>query len=218
MEGIFVSRSQSKGGRKPWLAGIFSALALSWIAAPAEAGSFIAGYDLSNWTLTNTNADGSAATPDLGVTLVLTGGNNGSGTPGMTDFVINAPAAGLVQFSWSYMSLDATTPVCGPFANLICDDGGYLLNGVYTELADDTTWMTTGSGTASFSVTSGESFGFRVNTADNTGEPGILSITDFSAPINSNAPEPGTWSVALGLGAVMILAWRRRRGATPRLR
>lgn len=213
-------RRQARGSRKPWQTrfGFGGALSLIFfLMAPASAGSFTASYDLSNWTLTNTNADGSVMTPDAGLTLVVTGGNNGSGLPGITDFVINAPAAGLVQFNWSYTSLDSTTPVCGNFGNLPCDDGGYLAGGVYTELADDTTWMTLGSGAVSFAVTSGESFGFQVDTADNGGEPGILTLTDFSAPVNTDAPEPGTVSVVLGLGATMALArWRKRRSSTLR--
>jgi hypothetical protein len=225
MADIFVSRGQSKGCRKPWLTGVFSALALSLIlTVPANAGSFTGSYDLSNWVLTNTaQTDGSVMTPDSGLTLVFTGGNSGSGNPGTTDFFISAPAAGQVQFSWSYTSTDSTTPVCGNSGTLICDDGGYLLGGVYsggvlsgstyTELADDTTWMTVGSGNVNFAVTSGEFFGFQIDTADNLGGPGVLTITDFSAPLNTNAPEPGTMSVALGLGATMILAWWRKRRA-----
>jgi hypothetical protein len=208
-------RRQAKGSRKPWSTWLVlcGALALNFFGVtPAKAGSFTDTYDLSNWTLIDTNADGFDMTPDAGLTLILTGGNNGSGSPGVTDFVINAPAAGLVQFNWSYTSMDATTPVCGPMSNLPCDDGGYLLGTVYTQLADDTTWSTVGSGTVSFAVTSGQSFGFQVDTADNLNEPGVLTITDFSGPVSTDAPEPGTLSVALGLSAAIVLArWRKRR-------
>jgi hypothetical protein len=211
-------RRQARGSTKPWQSRLVlcGALALSFfLEAPVKAGSFTGSYDLSNWTLIDTNADGFAMTPDAGLTLILTGGNNGSGSPGITDFVINAPAAGLVQFNWSYTSVDATSPVCGPLGNRPCDDGGYLLGGAYTELADDTTWMTTGSGMVSFAVTSGQSFGFQVDTADNGGEPGILTLTDFSGPVGTDAPEPGTVSVVLGLGATMALARRRKRRSGP---
>ena len=212
------TRRQARGSRKPRQSRLVlcGALALSLVlVGPANAGSFTGTYDLSNWTLIDTEADGFAMTPDAGLTLVLTGGNNGSGLPGVTDFVINAPTAGLIQFNWSYTSLDSTSPVCGPLGNLPCDDGGYLLGGAYTELADDTTWTTLGSGMVSFAVTSGESFGFQVDTADNEGEPGILTLSDFSAPVNTDASEPGTVSVVLGLGATVASARLRKREAVP---
>ena len=209
MEEVFAKlRLRIRGGMKPRSTrlGVFVFSLIFAFGVPATAGSFTGSYDLSNWTLINTNADGSAMTPDLGLSLILTGGNNGSGNPGITDFVITAPASGTISFQWNYSSLDATTPVCGPFGNLICDDGGYLLNSVYTGLADDTTQ---GSGSTSFLVTSGESFGFRINTADNQGEPGILTITDFSGPVDASVPEPGTFSVVLGLAAMAgIVKWR----------
>jgi hypothetical protein len=211
MEEVFALSRSQKGSRKPWqslvgLCGVFTMnLALM---APAQAGSFTGSYDISNWTIIDTTGDGSVITPDLGLSIIITGGNNGSGLPGMTDFVISAPASGLVQFNWSYSSLDLDF-ACGVSFTLPCDDGGYLLNGAYTELADA---ANQGSGSASFSVTAGEIFGFQVDTGDNTGEPGMLTISSFDAPVGADAPEPGTVSVVLGLGAMMAaVRWRKRR-------
>ena len=123
-----------------------------FLAQTAKA-DFISPYPLTDFTFTNTNANGTVSTPDGGLSINLVGGQNGTGEPGTTDFVTTAQAAGLVQFQWSYFSLDV------PGA----DDAGYLLGGVFTELSD-----TSGdSGLASFTVTFGETFGFRAATVDN---------------------------------------------------
>jgi hypothetical protein len=94
------------------------------------------------------------------------------------------------------------------------NDGGYLIDGVFTQLAD-----TSGeSGFASFSVTFGETFGFRVATVDNQGEPGILTVSDFSAPAPSAVPEPDTASIVflclpVAAGMVFRQRFNRRRAA-----
>jgi hypothetical protein len=146
-----------------------------------------------NWTLTvSPNTDGSVTTPDGGVSMVLTGGNSGSALSGTTDFIISAPAAGTVAFDWSYSSLDAQA----------ADNAGYLLDNNFAQLAD-----TDGEfGTATFFVNAGEKFGFRVGTVDNTGEPGILTISNFSAPV----PEPGTGPMVLAVIALTIAGQRWR--------
>jgi hypothetical protein len=159
---------------------------------------------------------GRSNTPDGQQSLQLTGGNGGSGIAGITDLVITATASGIVQFSWSYSSSDpsasANDPLssnyqlgCGPQFTGPCDDAGYLLDGNYTQLADDSNQR---SGLVTFSITAGETFGFRVNTFDNTGGPGILTI---SGP--SSVPEPSFLAVLLGLTAAMMGAqrWKARK-------
>jgi hypothetical protein len=168
--------------------------------APNANAAFVGSYLASNWLLANTNADGSSSAPDT-LTLILTGGNNGSGTSGTTDFVINAAANGTVTFDFSYFAQD----------DLTFDFAGYLLNGVFTKIADNPI----GSGTGiSFVVTQGQLFGFRVATADNTGNPGILTVTNFSAPDSSVAavPEPSTAPMLFLLlaGAVVTQRWMTR--------
>ena len=169
-------------------------LALLILAAPPARAGFIGLYDPSNFVLTNTNADGSLAVLDSN-TIQLTGGNNGSDQPGTTDFLILAPATGLVSFDWSYSSLDTPT----------FDDAGYIINAIYTQLAD-----TDGEvGQVAFQVSMGDSFGFRAGTDDNTGEPGILTVTNFEAPgTASPVPEPGGLPLML-LAAATALVCRK---------
>lgn len=164
---------------------------------PQANAAFIGNYALSQFTLTNVNADGFAITPDNGLSIVLTGGNNGSGLGGgTTDLVVTAVAPGLVGFSFLYSSKDY------PFY----DWSGYLLDGMFMQLAD-----TDGqSGTAGFQVTAGQSFGFRVETLDNTGEPGVLTISDFSAP-QASVPEPGTLSFSFVALVAILAATHRQR-------
>jgi hypothetical protein len=192
---------QFSGSRLQAQAGARRALPFCWALAigatflqQAKA-DFIGAYALSNFALTNINSDGNAATPDGGMTLVLTGPNNGSGLAGTTDFTISLPASGPIQFQYLYSSLD--TPGF--------DFAGYLLGSNFVQLAD-----TDGqSGSLLLSGTAGEIFGFRMGSLDNTGEPGILTVSSFSAPGGGGVPETGTLSMMLA-AAGMAVAGRAR--------
>jgi hypothetical protein len=167
---------------------------------PQAHASFVGVYSLNQFTLTNTESDGSAQTPDNGATVVITGPNDGSGNPGTTDLTILAAAAGLVSFHWSYSSLDSPT----------YDDAGYLVGGNFTLLAD-----TDGeAGTVSFAVTKGETFGFEMGSVDNEGEPGILTVSSFSAPLPvSGAPEPAPVFLLAASGAIIAAYQLSKRNA-----
>ena len=189
-----------QAGVKRWRSplALFWALGFSFILIPQAKAAFIGDYALSQFTLTNTNADGFVTTPDNGLSIILTGGNNGSGLSGTTDFVTTATGAGPVQFLYSYSSFD--------YPGL--DFAGYLLGTAFVQLAN-----TDGQfGTASFQVSLGQSFGFRVDTLDNTGEPGILTISQFSAPSgNTPVPEPGTAPLLLVAAGAMLAARQSMR-------
>jgi|SRR5947209_1560155 len=156
------------------------AMAFSLVFASQASAAFVGDYALSKFMLTNVNTDNSdVMTPDGGLSIVFTGGQNNTGIPGLTDFVATAAGTGLVKFEFSYSSLDIP----------MVDYAGYLLNNAFTQLAD-----TDGqSGSVMFNVSLGQSFGFRVGT-DNQFEPGILTVSNFSAPSagTSSVPEPGT--------------------------
>lgn len=171
-------------------------LVMAYAAVPRAEAAFIGPYDPNNFSLINSNADGLAALQMDGSLLII-GGNNGSGSLGMTDFLVAALEAGIVTFNFYYSAQDAPT----------YDDAGYMLGGSYFQFAD-----TIGtSGSVSFGVTAGQMFGFRVRTADNTGEPGQLTISDFSAPTGGSAiPEPSTW-LTMAAGFAALLAGSRRK-------
>ena len=199
----FLARVRTKTSRG--LVSLWCALVLSCFLAQTAKADFITPYALSDFTLSNTNADGTASTPDSGLSLNLVGGNNGTGEPGTTDFVAIAQAAGFVQFDWSYFSLD-------PFA---ADDAGYLIGGTFVLLSSNSG---DSGGPVNFSVSLGESFGFRVETQDNQNEPGILTVSNFSAPVPSAIPEPGTAAMLfLSLpvaGGLVARRWLNRRKVT----
>src|SRR5664280_1680618 len=172
-------------------------IALSLVFAPVAHAGFVGAYAFDQWTLTNYSADGSVIPTADGIQI--TGGSGGSGDMGTTDFTILAAGTGLVSFSWAYFSLDLPT----------YDNAGYLLSGAYSVLAD-----TSGeAGNQSFSVVAGQQFGFRVATLDNMFEPGIMSISNFSAPQGtSSAPEPGTAPMTLlAVAAAGAILCRTRR-------
>lgn len=142
------------------------------------------------FTITNSESDGSASVSNDGSTLTITGPNDGSGLSGTTDVTTTAPASGTVSFNWSFNSLDDAG----------YDAAGYLLAGAYTQLSanpGDTS-------STQISVASGESFGFEVSSVDNSGEPGVFTISDFVVPQSTNAtPEPASWLLLLcGIGAL----------------
>lgn len=170
---------------------IFTLLAAA--AMPLDA-AFIGPYDPSQFVLTNMNADGFAILMPNG-SLVITGGNNGGGNPGTTTFLVSAAGSGQVTFNFSYSSLDA----------VLAEVAGYMRGSSFTQLADRDGFF----GPVSFAVTSGQTFGFRIDTIDNQAEPGVLTISNFQAPLGASVPEPSTWLTA-GLGLAAAIGGRRR--------
>ena len=187
-------RNQTEAKRRATLAVLFLALGFILVSPPSARAGMVGPYDPSLWTLTNTSADGFVTPTASGVDI--TGGNNGSGSPGTTDFQILAAGTGLVSFTFLYFSLDEPT----------FDYAGYLLGPNFFILADTSNTF----GTPSFFVTGGQSFGFRVGTTDNQFEPGILSISNFNAPA-TEVPEPATVPIALAAIALAVIVRLRSR-------
>lgn len=173
---------------------IFSVATMLAIGVAGAAHSQFDGpYDPVNWTFNANGGDGSFTND--GFTLSLTG-NNDSFAPAdtNTDYTIFTVASGAWSFNWNYSTTDTGT----------WDDGGYLLNGAYTALAFNNTQ---GSGSESIAVSAGDVIGFRVHSQDGFSGPGILTISNFSAPI------PGPAAAAL-LGVAGVLGRRSRRRRT----
>ncbi len=165
-------------------------------ASAATVFGFQDAYDPINWTFTNSNADGSVNTGGAPASISLTGGDNGSGFSGTTNYTTTAAAAGTVTFDWNYSTND------GPFF----DPFGYLLNGSFTQVTNDGGGVVQ-NGTSTFNVLAGDSFGFRIFTIDNTSGRGSVTISNFSAPgpmapPPTSVPEPSTVLSLLVLGGL----------------
>lgn len=181
-------------------------LAAAMLVMPMTAvkADFTGPYDLNNWTLTNTNADGSwNSNPGPPIELFLTGGDNGSGTQGTTDFTFVAFESGTVSFNWGYDTVDDPG----------FDSGGWLLNGNYTPLANGPGQMPFFDGFVSFDVEIGDVFGFRVDTDDNIFGPGILGVTNFNFDATV-IPEPSTMALVGLIMAGGAVGYRKRRQLT----
>ena len=153
-------------------------------------------YTLDNWTLEMTLGTNGFVDPSTGdaTTIMLTSSFNETG--GFTDFFITVPADGTVSFDW-FFDIPATEV---PF-----EFAGYLLNGTSVQFG---TVPSVVFAPLMVPVLAGDVFGFYVESFDGLFEPGILTITNFSAPV----PVPAAlWlfgSALLGLGAL------RRRFST----
>jgi hypothetical protein len=159
---------------------------------PAAASAQFTGYYAHPWTFARTNPGSGAFWTGSTSSLTITGHNAGGGGDTAT-YTIPALLGGLVSFNWSYSSTDTDD----------YDRGGYIINGFKTVLANN---ASQGSGSGSFFVNTGDIFGFYVESADGNFGPGILSISNFVAPV----PEPATLTV-IGLGLAAVA--RRRRKA-----
>ncbi|MDJ0690785.1 MAG: hypothetical protein QNJ41_20040 [Xenococcaceae cyanobacterium MO_188.B32] len=132
-------------------------------------------YAPSNFTLTNTNANGFVDITGAPSSVTLTGGNNLSGTFGTTDYTTTAFGDGQVSFDWDYLSFNAS-PEFDPF--------GFLLNGDFTQLTDNNGLLSQFDGFTT-SVQEGDIFGWRIATIDNGFGAAQTTISNFDAP----APE-----------------------------
>jgi hypothetical protein len=148
---------------------------LSTLPNKAIAFSFTGPFAPSNWTLTNTNADGSVDTTNASTgTIVLTGGNNGSNLPGTTDWTI---------------SIDASR-------------AGNILNGVYTPLATQDGDFS--AAPVSLNVNIGDVFGFRAATDTNSDGPPVFTVFAVpTVPVPEPSSIVGLLAV-VGLGAISL--------------
>jgi hypothetical protein len=161
-------------------------------------------YDPANWTFTNTNADGSVNTSNAPTSIALTGGNNGPVNSGITYYTIIAAGDGIVTFDWSYVTSDGRGSFFDPLV--------LLLNGTPTQQLTDNNGGLNQTGTNSFSVSAGDTFGFGIETLDNMQGAASTTFSNFSVPSAPAAavPEPMTilgTVTALGFGA----AFKRRQ-------
>jgi len=171
---------------------------LGLAANPAQALTQFAGYYApANWTQ-SIQGDGSINTGGAPASISLSGADDGSFNSQDTDFTIAAPLAGTVSFDWAYSTNDNA-----PF-----DPFGYLLNGAFTQLTDDSGAQNQ-SGSASFSVLAGDVFGFRQNSFDSRFGRAVTTISNFNGPLAASGPASVPGPLPL-LGAGAAFGWSRQ--------
>ena len=155
---------------------LFLCLILCFGTASAN---FSGGYDVSNWSQ---SLDGGvidlSGAPD---SINLISSNVGDDLPASTDFTVTALADGMVNFDWLFTTADQEGPAFDPF--------GWLFNGVFTQLTDNSGSITQ-SGSTMFAVVAGDIFGFSARSTDSCCGSGTTTITNFSAPDASVSTVP----------------------------
>ena len=184
-----IAKRRSKLGKRA-LAYAAAAAVMGGTAATADA-DFVDDYDPALWSFGLGGGDGSFTND--GALLTLTGSDDGVG-PDITTYTVTAAGSGTVSFNWDYSSTAVGN----------WDYGGFVLNGVFTTLANNSAG---GSGTQSFTVNAGDTFGFFVTSQDSQFGAGVLEISNFNAP--AGIPEPSAITI-LALGTVGLIARRKR--------
>ncbi|MFM7450811.1 MAG: PTPA-CTERM sorting domain-containing protein [Leptolyngbyaceae cyanobacterium] len=182
------------------LAGVaFSSLSLT-LSDPAQAAGFSSPYAPANFSLTQTNLGGTytgfAGAP---TSIFVAGGLGSNPGDGELNFLTTAAGTGPVTFNWSY-SIDSGTPSTSLF--------GYVLNGAFTQLTNVAGGFNQ-SGSASFNVAFGDSFGFGTRLSSSAG--GIFIISNFNGPTGGGATVVPTPALLPGLIGMGIAAWRKRK-------
>lgn len=179
--------------RKPALA--FGLAFGSFFWGHVIADGFTGPYDVSNWSIT-APVGGEIDTFNAPSYVILYGPDLEIG--GELSYTISAVASGDWSFSWLYTSSDAPE----------WDGAGYLLNGIYTELASSSG----ASGALTISVLENDIIGFLVRSEDGILGPGVFTVSEFSAPTEASpVPESGTWCAALVLGGIVCARLRTQR-------
>ncbi len=201
-------RAFFRGAAKwPFLKWLWGAVVLT-IAAPGASAAFIGTFDFTNFTLLESSFADGCWTPVGTQMLMLTGPSDGSGMPGNTDFIMTMQEPGPIAFNFSFRTKDDPT----------WEYAGYILTDSYSidclacfhPLAD--TDGDSGSVIVP-NISQGDVFGFRAGSLDNSGYPGILTVSGINA-----IPEPSTIVLfLLGSFGLLLRAALKRAGLPRRL-
>jgi hypothetical protein len=193
------------------------------LPSAAQAAGLTGAFAPANWVLSNTNADQTFSSPQntciglsyevacvtindaltgsfdlIGSADGFTGGDNANGATtterSTTWELVNTGLPAQVSFKWLFSSGEDNT-----------DIASYLIGSSETILSDVPTSST--AAISNLTIANNGSISFRVST-DNSGNPGILSITDFGA-VTLSGPIPVPAPLPL-FGCAAAFGWSRR--------
>jgi hypothetical protein len=163
----------------------------SQLNALASSTGFTGAYGPANWTFSNGLGDnGSGSTAGAPTSISMTSSNNGSFNASSCFYTINITTSGTLTFNWSYTTTEFSAA---------WDYPQYAINGVIIALIPGFSGAggTTQSGTASISVTAGQTFSFVMTSGDNSGGSATTVFSSFSGPA-SGSNSIRWYSVATG--------------------
>jgi hypothetical protein len=184
-------------------------LILAFLLVPLYAlADFSGEYDPANWTVTLSGnppgGGGSVDESNAPTSITIIGGDNGCTTGDHTcptDYTITVPADGQISFDWDYTTTDSDGPSWDIFL---------IINGtVVTQLSDDN-GSNSQSGSESVTVTTGDTFGFRVDCVDGMFGAATVVISNFNGP--TTIPTLTEWGMIIFALIMSLTAyWFLRR-------
>jgi hypothetical protein len=176
------------------------------LSTPAHALGFTGAYAPANFTVTNSNSftSGSLDSANAPASITLIGSDTDEATFGRTSYTTIATEQSTISFNWLYNTADPG----GPSGISFYDRFGYIVNGVRTQLTVDTLGSSQ-TGSTSFNVLGGQTFGFYIQTEDNLGGAATATISNFNAtPVPTPAAIP---AVLMGMAGMGYKAWRKHK-------
>jgi hypothetical protein len=164
-------------------------------ATPICAGNvndFAGIYAPGNWAFSVVNSNGTVNTAGAPANIIISSGNNNSGTPGTTNYTIPMTCSGNVTFNWSYANIDV-------FGSIF-DYPRYTINGgapvVFTSFVIG--GSNSQSGVQTIAVNPGDVLQLQMYTIDNDVNPGFVTISTFSAPATAINGSVTIWDAPSG--------------------
>jgi hypothetical protein len=140
---------------------------------------FAGPYAPANWTITQTNSNGSVNTAGAPASIALVSSNGLSGA-GTMDYSIAIPCTGTVSFNWNYTTTDGAQYDYPRYR--INGGAPVIFPGYSTGLG-----LTPQSGTLSLPLNAGDVLGLQAYSTDNFAGACTITISNFSAPASINA-------------------------------
>jgi hypothetical protein len=174
---------------------ILCASQTSNLNATANSSGFTGVYAPASWTVTNPNGDaGTVNSSSAPSSISISSSSNGSGSFSSVFYTVNITTTGIINFDWSYTTLDFSATYDYP---------QYAINGVIVGLIPGFSGAgsTSQLGNSSINVTAGQTFSLVMTTSDNIGGVGTTIFSNFSGP--GNGTNTVAWYTAPSLGTLL---------------